>query len=66
MPKISNNKITPDPWDSGALGRDEQYVVVVDKSFDVALANALALASEPIPNEGGKLTAALELRRTTD
>lgn len=34
-----------DPWDSGELGRDIQHVLVADEAFEIALANALDIAS---------------------
>ena len=34
-----------DPWDSGELGRDIQHVLVADEAFEIALANALGIAS---------------------
>ena len=47
MTKKSKPNRSSDPWDSGALGREMQHAVVVDESFDAALADALGLARQP-------------------
>lgn len=36
-------KDTPEAWENGELGRDEQFVVVVDAAHDAALEEALEL-----------------------
>lgn len=36
-------KDTPESWENGELGRDEQFVAVADESHDEALAEALEL-----------------------
>ena len=38
-------KYGPDAWDTGELGRDEQYATVADASHDAALDEALGLQS---------------------
>lgn len=36
-------KDTPESWENGELGRDEQFVVVADQSHEAALEEALEL-----------------------
>lgn len=38
-------KYGPDAWDTGELGRDQQYVAVADASHDAALDEAMGLQS---------------------
>lgn len=41
----AKKKYGPDAWDTGELGRDAQYTVAVDESYDAALDEALGLQS---------------------
>ncbi len=43
----AKKKYGPDAWDTGKLGRDERYVVVMDETHEAALRKALGRARSP-------------------